>query len=48
MTQGSHIPAGPSAAQSLIPPEPMGLPIAAWIGGAIYLIMLILILGSMV
>ena len=33
---------------SLIPPEPMGLPIAAWIGGAIYLIMLILILGSMV
>jgi uncharacterized protein len=33
---------------SLIPPEPMGLPLAAWIGGAIYLIMLILILGSMV
>ena len=33
---------------SLIPPEPMGLPVAAWIGGAIYLIMLILILGSMV
>jgi carbon monoxide dehydrogenase subunit G len=32
---------------SLIPPEPMGLPLAAWIGGAIYLIMLILILGSM-
>jgi len=32
---------------SLIPPEPMGFPLAAWIGGAIYLIMLILILGSM-
>jgi hypothetical protein len=33
---------------SLIPREPFGLPLVAWIGGAIYLLMLILILGSMV
>lgn len=33
---------------SLIPPEPFGLPLVAWIGGAIYLVMLILIIGSMV
>ncbi len=32
---------------SLIPREPFGLPMVAWIGGAIYLFMLILILGSM-
>jgi carbon monoxide dehydrogenase subunit G len=33
---------------ALIPREPLGLPIAAWIGGAIYLFMLVLILGSMI
>jgi uncharacterized protein len=33
---------------SLIPREPFGLPLVAWIGSAIYLIMLILIIGSMV
>jgi len=33
---------------SLIPREPFGLPLVAWIGGAIYLLMLILIIGSMV
>ena len=32
---------------ALIPREPFGLPIVAWIGGAIYLFMLVLILGSM-
>ena len=32
---------------ALIPREPLGLPIVAWIGGAIYLFMLVLILGSM-
>ncbi len=41
-------PASSVSVFSLIPPEPLGLPLAAWIGGAIYLIMLILILGSMV
>ena len=33
---------------SLIPREPFGLPLVAWIGSAIYLLMLILIIGSMV
>ena len=33
---------------ALVPREPLGLPLAAWIGGAIFLFMLILILGSMV
>jgi uncharacterized protein len=32
---------------ALVPREPFGLPLAAWIGGAIYLFMLILIFGSM-
>jgi carbon monoxide dehydrogenase subunit G len=32
---------------SLIPREPFGLPIAAWIGGAIFLVMVLLMLGSM-
>jgi uncharacterized protein len=32
---------------SLIPHEPFGLPIAAWIGGAVFVVMLLLILGSM-
>jgi carbon monoxide dehydrogenase subunit G len=32
---------------ALIPREPFGLPIAAWIGGGIYVIMVLLILGSM-
>jgi carbon monoxide dehydrogenase subunit G len=42
--------AGPPAISmfSLIPREPFGLPLVAWIGGAIYLLMLILIIGSMV
>jgi carbon monoxide dehydrogenase subunit G len=33
---------------ALIPREPLGLPLVAWIGGAIYLFMLVLILGSMI
>lgn len=32
---------------ALIPREPFGLPIAAWIGGGVFAIMLILMLGSM-
>ena len=32
---------------SMIPHEPFGLPIAAWIGGAVFLLMLMLMLGSM-
>jgi carbon monoxide dehydrogenase subunit G len=32
---------------ALIPREPFGLPVAAWIGGALYLVILILILGSL-
>ncbi len=32
---------------ALVPREPLGLPLVAWIGGAIFLFMLILILGSM-
>jgi carbon monoxide dehydrogenase subunit G len=42
--------AAPRAAISplaLVPREPFGLPLVAWIGGAIYLFMLLLILGSM-
>jgi uncharacterized protein len=31
---------------ALIPPEPFGLPIAAWIGGLIYLIIVLLFIGS--
>jgi uncharacterized protein len=32
---------------ALIPDEPFGLPVAFWIGGFIYLVMLILIIGSL-
>lgn len=32
---------------ALVPDEPFGLPIAFWIGGFIYLVMLILIIGSL-
>ena len=32
---------------ALVPREPFGLPIAAWIGGAIFLVMVLLMLGSM-
>ncbi len=32
---------------ALIPREPFGLPVVAWIGGALYLVILILILGSL-
>ena len=44
------VPAPPPSAISplaLVPREPFGLPLVAWIGGAIYLFMLILIFGSM-
>jgi carbon monoxide dehydrogenase subunit G len=32
---------------SMIPKEPFGLPLAAWIGGGVYALMVLLILGSM-
>jgi len=32
---------------ALMPREPLGLPLVAWIGSAIYLFMLLLILGSL-
>jgi carbon monoxide dehydrogenase subunit G len=32
---------------SLIPREPFGLPLAAWIGGGVFVIMVLLMLGSM-
>jgi carbon monoxide dehydrogenase subunit G len=32
---------------SLIPREPLGLPMAAWLGGGVFLIMILLMLGSM-
>lgn len=43
------LPPAPSAISpfALVPREPFGLPIVAWIGGAIYLFILILILGSL-
>ena len=44
-------PPNPPAAISafaLIPREPFGLPLVAWIGGVIYLFILILILGSLI
>ena len=31
---------------SLIPREPFGLPIAAWIGGLVYLFIVLLFIGS--
>ncbi len=40
-------PPAPISVMALIPREPFGLPLAAWIGGAIYLFMLALILGSL-
>ncbi len=42
-------PPPPSAVSvwSLIPSEPFGLPLAAWIGGAVFVVMVLLILGSM-
>jgi carbon monoxide dehydrogenase subunit G len=33
---------------ALIPPEPFGLPMAAWIGGAAYLLILLLFFGSLI
>jgi hypothetical protein len=32
---------------ALVPREPFGLPVVAWLGGAVYLAILILILGSL-
>ena len=42
-------PLPPSAigVMALVPREPFGLPVVAWIGGALYLVIVILILGSL-
>jgi carbon monoxide dehydrogenase subunit G len=40
-------PASSVSLLALVPPEPFGLPLAAWIGGAIYLFILLLFFGSM-
>jgi hypothetical protein len=40
-------PPPPISLFALIPREPLGFPLVAWIGGAIYLFMLALILGSL-
>jgi hypothetical protein len=43
-------PPPPSAisVMALVPREPFGLPVAAWVGGVIYLAILILVLGSLI
>jgi carbon monoxide dehydrogenase subunit G len=45
-----HAAAAPPPALSiwaLVPSEPFGLPMAAWIGGAVFVVMVLLMLGSM-
>jgi uncharacterized protein len=43
------MPPPPSAVSvwALIPPEPFGLPLAAWLGGGVFAVMILLMLGSM-
>jgi uncharacterized protein len=36
------------SALALVPREPFGLPLVAWIGGVVYLVIVILILGSLI
>ena len=43
-----HPPPSAISALALVPREPFGLPLVAWIGGVIYLFILILILGSLI
>jgi carbon monoxide dehydrogenase subunit G len=45
----SHVAPPPSSVSvwALIPPEPFGLPVAFWIGGGIFGVLVLLILGSM-
>jgi carbon monoxide dehydrogenase subunit G len=46
----AHPPSAPPSAigiTALVPREPFGFPVVAWIGGALYLVILILILGSL-
>jgi len=43
----SPIPTSAISPFALVPREPFGLPLVAWIGGAVYLFILILILGSL-
>lgn len=40
-------PSSPIGVGALIPNEPFGLPLVAWIGGAVYLFLILLIIGSM-
>jgi hypothetical protein len=45
-----HVASQPPPALSiwaLVPREPFGLPIAAWLGGAVFVVMVLLMLGSM-
>jgi carbon monoxide dehydrogenase subunit G len=46
MTQAALPPSAIGIA-ALVPREPFGMPVVAWIGGALYLLILILILGSL-
>jgi carbon monoxide dehydrogenase subunit G len=43
----THAAASSVSMWALVPREPFGLPIAAWIGGGIFVIMFLLMLGSM-
>ena len=48
-TEGAPPPPSPALSPlALVPREPFGLPLVAWIGGVIYLFILILILGSLI
>jgi uncharacterized protein len=43
----THAATPPVSMMSMIPHEPFGWPLAAWIGGAVYVVLLLLIFGSM-
>ncbi|HQT79703.1 MAG TPA: carbon monoxide dehydrogenase subunit G [Rhodopila sp.] len=43
----THAAASSISMWALVPKEPFGLPIAAWIGGAVFAVLLLLMLGSM-
>ena len=47
LSRGAPLPPSAIGVTALIPRETFGLPVVAWIGGALYLVILILILGSL-